>query len=106
MDFRKHTSAFFNTDIIAEVIILTKINPIEYSTLIESISVTQSLIVVEEGSKYFGVGSEIISGIMERINFKIKVQRIGALQVPIPSVKSLECQVLPNINTIINTINN
>jgi 2-oxoisovalerate dehydrogenase E1 component len=97
---------FKETDIIAEVLILTKISPIDYTVIIESVKNTKNLIVVEEGSKHFGVSSEIISGTLENIDFPIKVKRIGALQVPIPSVRSLESQVLPNIDLVIQTICN
>lgn len=93
---------FFETDLIPEVIILTKISPIDYSVIIDSITKTKTLFVVEEGSKTNGVGSEIIAGVLERIDFYVKVRRIGALEVPIPAVKSLENVVLPGIRSVIN----
>jgi 2-oxoisovalerate dehydrogenase E1 component len=97
---------FMETDVIAEVIILTKISPIDYNVILDSISLTQNLVVIEEGSKFFGVGSEIIAGVLEKIDFQIRVSRIGALDVPIPSVRSLESQVLPNIDLVVKTVNN
>jgi 2-oxoisovalerate dehydrogenase E1 component len=97
---------FVETEKIVEVILLTKINPIDYTVIMKSVNTTHNLLVVEEGSKYFGIGSEIIAGVMERIDLPIKAKRIGAIEVPIPSVKSLENIVLPSLQNIIEAINN
>ena len=96
---------FVETDKLAEVIVLTKINPIDFNVILESVKTTQYLLVVEEGSKHFGIGAEIVAGVMERINFPILVKRVGAIPVPIPSVKSLENIVLPSFENIIEVIN-
>jgi len=40
------------------------------------------------------------------VNFPIVIKRVGAIPVPIPSVKSLENIVLPSIKNIIEVINN
>jgi len=97
---------FVETDKLAEVIVLTKINPIDYSVIIESVKRTHYLLVVEEGSKQFGIGAEIVAGVMEKVNIPIVIKRVGAIPVPIPSVKSLENIVLPSIKNIIEVINN
>lgn len=97
---------FVETDKIAEVIVLTKINPVDYSVIIESVKNTHYLLVVEEGSKQFGIGAEIVAGVMEKIDIPIVIKRVGAIPVPIPSVKSLENIVLPSIKNIIEVINN
>jgi 2-oxoisovalerate dehydrogenase E1 component len=95
---------FFETDEIPEVIVLSKINPIDYREIINSVNKTKRLIVVEEGSTEGGIGSEIISSVVEKVNFKIIAKRIGALGIPIPSVKSLENLVLPSAERLINEI--
>jgi 2-oxoisovalerate dehydrogenase E1 component len=95
---------FFVYDIKTEVLVLSKINPIEYDEILNSISVTKRLVVVEEGSSVAGIASEIISSIAEKVTFKVEYLKIGALPVPIPSVKSLESQVIPNKSTIIKAI--
>lgn len=95
---------FAETDIIPEVIVLTRIHPIDYTEIIKSVKQTGTLYVVEEGSAINGIGSEIIAGTMERLEMPIRVKRIGALPIPIPSVKSLENIVLPKIEDIINAV--
>ena len=62
------------------------------------------MLVVEEGSKFLGIGSEIIAGVMERITFPIQAKRVGSIDVPIPSVQSLENLVLPSIKSVIDAI--
>ncbi len=94
------------TDRIPEVIVLTKIHPVDYTEIIRSVQNTKELYFVEEGSKYNGIGSEVIAGVVEKATFSIKAKRIGALPVPIPAVKSLEEIVLPGIDTLIQAIIN
>lgn len=95
---------FLETDEIPEVIVLTKIHPIEYHEIISSVSKSNKLIVVEEGSRENGIGSEIISSVLEKVNFAVRVLRVGSISVPIPAVKSLENLVLPSIDSLISEI--
>lgn len=95
---------FYKTELKPEIIVLTKINPIDFSEIIKSVKQTKRLFVVEEGSKIGGIGSEIIASVSENISESIICKRIAAMPVPIPSVKSLENTVLPNINSIISHI--
>jgi 2-oxoisovalerate dehydrogenase E1 component len=99
------TNLFTEYDFKVEIIALTKINPIDYTEIIESVGKTKRLAVIEEGSKIGGFSSEVISSVLEMISFKIEVLKIGALPIPIPSVRSLEDEVLPGKNNIIQSIN-
>ncbi|MDA7566624.1 thiamine pyrophosphate-dependent enzyme [Flavobacteriaceae bacterium] len=97
---------FYDSDFKVEIIALTKINPIDYDDIIKSVSITKKIAVIEEGSKIGGISSEIISTLVEKVDFKIQTLKIGSLPVPIASVKSLENQILPNSDIIITKINN
>jgi pyruvate/2-oxoglutarate/acetoin dehydrogenase E1 component len=56
---------------------------------------------IEEGSKEFGIGSEIIAQVLSYSKIQIKLaKRIGAISVPIPSSRSLENYVLPNTSLV------
>ncbi|MEL7340145.1 MAG: hypothetical protein AAGM67_06635, partial [Bacteroidota bacterium] len=48
-----------------------------------------------------GVGGEIIASLVEHSPVPLRAKRIAALPVPIPSVKSLEGEVLPSAERII-----
>ena len=101
----ENLNALFSvTDFIPEVIVLTKIHPINYNEILNSVNKTRRLYVVEEGSKLNGIGSEIIAGVMEQSQTSFYAKRIGAVTVPIPAVKSLENMVLPGIEMLINEI--
>lgn len=95
---------FMEYDVKAEVIILTKIKPIDYEGIFRSVYVTKSLYVVEEGSMAYGVGSEVIATVSERMTDKIEVRRIASLSVPIPSNRNLEGEILVNRDRIIQII--
>jgi 2-oxoisovalerate dehydrogenase E1 component len=95
---------FTELEILPELIVLTRIHPLDYNEIINSVKITKRLFVIEEGSYFGGIGSEVISNVTEIINDKFIARRIAALPVPIPSVKSLEEQVLPNKQIIIEKI--
>ena len=49
---------------IPEVIVLSKISPLDISSIIESVQKSKRIVVVEEGSKEFGIGSEVIAQVL------------------------------------------
>ncbi len=95
---------FSETDLKPELLILSKINPIDFQPIMQSVQKTKKLIVIEEGSITGGIGSEIVSFVSEHSNEYVFCKRIGALSVPIPSVKELESNVLPSEKSIIQHI--
>ncbi|WP_080839738.1 dehydrogenase E1 component subunit alpha/beta [Cohnella massiliensis] len=95
---------FIEHDVKAEVLILSKLKPIDCDVIVRSAETTGNLYVVEEGSRHHGIGSEIIAAVSERTEQKIVVQRIASLPCPIPSNKNLEADILVNRTRIIETI--
>jgi len=92
------------TGLIPELIILSKISPLDIYPIVESVKITRRIITIEEGSKQFGVGAEIISQTIESLGSGvILAKRIGAKPAPIPSARTTEDWVLPN-NRIIENI--
>jgi 2-oxoisovalerate dehydrogenase E1 component len=97
---------FYEADFKVEVIALTEINPIDYNDIISSVSVTKKVAIIEEGNAVGSISSEIISSLLEKLDFKFEGLKIGALPVPIASVKSLEEQILPSSDIIVSRIKN
>ncbi|MDA9029473.1 thiamine pyrophosphate-dependent enzyme [Candidatus Pseudothioglobus singularis] len=92
---------FIEIDLIPEVIVLSQISPLDISAVLVSVQKSKRIVVVEEGSKEFGIGSEIIAQVLSESKIQIKLaKRIGALSVPIPSSRSLENYVLPNTSLV------
>ena len=94
---------FEETDEILELVCLTQIHPADISLIESSVKKTKRLITVEDGSKAFGIGAEIISSLLEKkLNLEYLL-RIGAKPYPIPSISALESKSLPTIDNIINS---
>ncbi len=88
---------FKYTELIPELIILSKISHLDATPILDSVKTTKRIITIEEGGKNFGIGAEIISQVNEFLGADVILsKRIGAKPVPIPSARSTEDWVLPN----------
>jgi len=96
--FEQLDHIFEETELIPELLIISKISPLNLEPIFTSVRNTKRLMVVEEGSKEFGIGAEILSRVSEEIEDIILLKRIGAISVPIPSSRQAEEYVLPNTN--------
>jgi len=94
---------FLETDFKPELIVPSLISHLPIDIIAESASYTGKLVVIEEGSGYAGIGSELVASLAEKVS-GIKMKRIAAYPVPIPAVKSLELAVLPEKHRIIKEI--
>jgi 2-oxoisovalerate dehydrogenase E1 component len=95
---------FLETDRLPELIIPSRISRLPLDLVAASVNRTGSLLAIEEGSAYAGVGGELIAAVVERTGQKITARRIAAHPVPIPSVKTLENIVLPDKTRILREI--
>jgi pyruvate/2-oxoglutarate/acetoin dehydrogenase E1 component len=90
----------------AEVIDLRTLVPLDLNTLLQSIRKTNRAVIVHEGCRRGGIGAEISSQIQEEaFDFlDAPVQRVGALNVPIPYSEPLETVVIPNEENIVKAV--
>jgi 2-oxoisovalerate dehydrogenase E1 component len=95
---------FFETEQKIELIIPSVISHTPIEIIFASVQETGNLLVIEEGSAFAGIGSELITQLKEKMEGQFRVKRISAYPVPIPSVKSLEHIVLPEKDRIIKEI--
>jgi pyruvate/2-oxoglutarate/acetoin dehydrogenase E1 component len=87
----------------AEVIDLRCIRPIDHETILASVRKTGRLMVVYEGVKAFGVGSEISAMVAESDAFDYldaPILRLGAADAPVPYNPDLERASVPQVDTI------
>jgi pyruvate/2-oxoglutarate/acetoin dehydrogenase E1 component len=81
-----------------EVIDLRTLVPLDLETLLQSVRKTNRVVIVHEGCRRGGIGAEITCNIMEEaFDFlDAPIQRVGALNVPIPYSEPLENVVIPS----------
>ena len=63
------------------------------------------ILTIEDGSTSYGIGSEIISSIKQKVTHPIQFAKLGAKPLPIPSEEGLEKKVLPSLEDIITSLN-
>ena len=82
----------------AEVIDPRTLVPLDEKTLLKSAQKTSRVIIVDEGHQSFGVTAEIASRINEKAFYHLDapVQRMGAMDVPVPFSPVLEDLTVPN----------
>ncbi len=95
---------FEETDEFAELVCITQLHPIDMSLIIRSVDKTRKLIIIEDGSTNFGISAEILARLTESGQVMECSKRLGSAPYPIPSVKELELQVLPTIDSLITEV--
>ncbi len=90
----------------AEVIDLRTIAPLDMETIIQSVRKTNYVVIVHEGCKRGGIGAEIACNIMEGASdfLDAPIQRVGALNMPIPYSGVLEKAILPGEEEIVEAV--
>ena len=90
----------------AEIIDLRSLRPLDMDPVIESFKKTNRAVVVEEGWKSFGVGSEVSSRIYETAFDYVDapVKRVAQKEVPLPYNRTLEAMALPQVEDIVNAV--
>ncbi len=89
----------------AEVIDLRTLVPLDTETIVESVSKTGRLVVVDEDYRSFGVSGEIIARAAEQgLSNLDAVRRVTMPDVPIPYARPLEQEVNPGTDDIADAI--
>ncbi len=92
-------------EILCEMVVPTHIKPFNINPILDSLARTRNLLVFEEGTENFGWGREVIYQTSQKFSdFKITPRAIGTRNFPIPSVKKLEMEVLPQTEDVIRAV--
>lgn len=86
---------FLEADFVIELIVLTSLHPLDPHPIQESARKTKFVVVVEDGSVSFGIGSEVVAQLCES-EPGLRYARIGSEPVPVPSIIALEKEILPS----------
>ncbi|HSM25112.1 MAG TPA: transketolase C-terminal domain-containing protein, partial [Anaerolineaceae bacterium] len=89
-----------------EIVDLRTLRPLDMDPVIESFKKTNRAVIVEEGWKSFGVGSEIASRIYEQAFDYVDapIKRVAQKEVPLPYNRELEQMALPQVEDIIKAV--
>jgi pyruvate dehydrogenase E1 component beta subunit len=87
----------------AEVVDPRTLTPLDEATLVKSVMKTMRCIIVDEGYQRFGATAEIASVIARDAFYYLDapVERIGAMDVPIPFSPALEDLTIPNAESVV-----
>ncbi len=94
--------AFEDHDIICEVLVPTRLFPLDMTPILDSVAVTGRLLVVEEGQGFAGFGSEVLAACAERLpGTALHAARVCAQPHPIPCSRELEKFALPGSDEVV-----
>lgn len=89
-----------------EIVDLRSLRPLDMGPVLESFKKTNRAVVVEEGWRSYGVGSEVASRIYENAFDYVDapVIRVAQKEVPLPYNQKLEQHALPQVEDVINAV--
>ena len=95
-------NVFMRDELLVEVLVPSRIKPLPMAEVLKSARRTRRLVVAEESVRTGGWASELGGQATEALFTTLlkPVGRIGALELPIPSSRPLEDQVLPQVSDI------
>ena len=87
----------------AEVIDLRVLRPLDMTTVLESVTRTRRVVIVDEGWRSGSLSAEIAARIAEDAFFELDapIRRVCSREVPIPYPAHLEFAALPQVPTIV-----
>lgn len=92
-------------EIAVELLAPTQLYPLNLEPILQSVQKTRRLLVVEEGQRFCGFGSEVITQLAaDRRTGAFRVDRICADETPIPAAKPAEQAVLPSVDEIVQAV--
>jgi len=89
-----------------EIVDLRTLRPLDMEPVLESFKKTNRAVVVEEGWRSFGVGSEVASRIYEEAFDYVDapIGRVAQKEVPLPYNRTLEQLALPQVEDVIKAV--
>jgi pyruvate dehydrogenase E1 component beta subunit len=89
-----------------EIVDLRSLRPLDMGPVLESFKRTNRAVIVEEGWRSFGVGSEVSSRLYEEAFDYVDapIQRVAQKEVPLPYNRTLEQMALPQMEDVIRAV--
>jgi pyruvate dehydrogenase E1 component beta subunit len=95
-----------NDGIEIEIVDLRTLRPLDMEPVLESFKKTNRAVIVEEGWRSFGVGSEVSSRIYEEAFDYVDapIKRVAQTEVPLPYNRALEQMALPQVEDVVSAV--
>ena len=89
-----------------EIVDLRTLRPLDMEPVLESFKKTNRAVIVEEGWKSFGVGSEVAARLYEQaFDYVVApIQRVAQKEVPLPYSRGLEQMALPQVEDVVKAV--
>jgi pyruvate dehydrogenase E1 component beta subunit len=89
-----------------EVVDLRTLRPLDMEPVLESFKKTNRAVIVEEGWKSFGVGSEVSTRIYEEAFDYVDapIKRVAQKEVPLPYNQTLEQMAIPQVEDVVRAV--
>ncbi|MFO7623331.1 MAG: alpha-ketoacid dehydrogenase subunit beta [Anaerolineales bacterium] len=90
----------------AEIVDLRSLRPLDMGPVLESFKKTNRAVIVEEGWRSYGVGSEVAARIYEEAfdYVDMPIKRVAQQEVPLPYNRALEQMALPQVEDIVKAV--
>jgi pyruvate dehydrogenase E1 component beta subunit len=90
----------------AEVVDLRTLRPLDMETVLRSVKKTNRAMIIEEDWRSYGIGAEVASRIQEEAfdYLDAPIQRVAAVEVPMPYAKNLEQAAIPDAKRVIEAV--
>jgi len=90
-------------ELIVEIVAPSLLSPFPKQTILRHLLKRERILVIEETYAEYGIGAEI-GALLAGAGYRGRFHRIGAPRVPIPAARSLEAQVLPGVDALMNAV--
>jgi pyruvate/2-oxoglutarate/acetoin dehydrogenase E1 component len=95
----------YEEEIFTELVIPTRLVPVQLSEVIDSVRRTGKLVTLEEGNLTLGWGAEVLAQVSEHFSGEpLVTARVAALDLPVPAAPTLEHEVLPQVDDILQKV--
>jgi pyruvate dehydrogenase E1 component beta subunit len=92
----------YEHEVFAELVVLTRLAPLQVEPVLTSLNKTQRLLTLEEGSGAMGWGAGVQASCLEALGTTmLSTRRLAGADLPIPASPALEARVLPDVDQII-----
>lgn len=90
-----------------EVVDLRVLRPLDTETIIESVQKTHRAVIIDEGWRTGSLAAEVSARLAEEAFYDLDapVLRVCSAEVPIPYARHLEQAAVPQVSTIVDTVN-